>query len=78
MGPLDALDLHNYFLQGQGKADPKEIESLVNTLSEKLDGYEVILSKQLYLAGENMTLADLFVSIDARVGHLPPRQNYKC
>lgn len=34
----------------------------MNTLVEKLDGYERILSKQTYLAGDEMTLADLFVS----------------
>ncbi|KAG8681587.1 hypothetical protein FRC11_000937, partial [Ceratobasidium sp. 423] len=31
-----------------------------NTLKEKLDGYERILSKQKYLAGDSVTLADLF------------------
>ncbi|KAK9893780.1 glutathione S-transferase [Cystobasidium minutum MCA 4210] len=45
---------------GQGKPDPNEIDSLVSTLSSKLDAYETILSKQSYLAGDELTLADLF------------------
>jgi hypothetical protein len=35
---------------------------MVDTLSPKLDAYEAILSKQKYLAGDDYTLADLFVS----------------
>ncbi|KAK7008226.1 glutathione S-transferase [Favolaschia claudopus] len=32
----------------------------ISTLSAKLDGYEAILGKQKYLAGDEITLADLF------------------
>ncbi|TRM64613.1 glutathione S-transferase [Schizophyllum amplum] len=34
--------------------------SLLSTLDKKLEGYEAILSKQKYLAGDEITLADLF------------------
>ncbi|KAG9123816.1 hypothetical protein FRC07_013864 [Ceratobasidium sp. 392] len=37
------------------------------TLKTKLKGYERILSKQKYLAGDHITLADLF--------HIPPGAN---
>ena len=33
-------------------ADPKRVEELVGKLNGKLDGYEVILGKQKYLAGD--------------------------
>jgi len=35
------------------------IDSLAAQLSEKMESYEIILSKQTYLAGDNITLADL-------------------
>ncbi|TDL23356.1 glutathione S-transferase-like protein [Rickenella mellea] len=35
-------------------------EQLKGTLEKKLQGYEAILGKQKYLAGEEVTLADLF------------------
>ena len=38
------------------------MEELCTKLSEKLDGYERILAKQPYLAGNEISLADLFVS----------------
>jgi len=40
--------------------DEARVKHLIATLNEKLDAYEVILSKQAYLAGDNVTLADLF------------------
>ncbi|KAI0032621.1 glutathione S-transferase [Vararia minispora EC-137] len=35
-------------------------DGLLKTLEAKLDGYEAILSKQKYLAGNEITLADIF------------------
>ncbi|OBZ69076.1 hypothetical protein A0H81_10880 [Grifola frondosa] len=43
-----------------GETDVKLVESHLNTLNAKLDAYEVILSKTKYLAGNSVTLADLF------------------
>jgi len=43
-----------------GVTDEKHVEELVGQLEGKLDGYEIILSKQKYLAGDNLTVADLF------------------
>lgn len=40
--------------------DEKRLQHLVDTLSSKLDGYERILSKQKYLAGNELTIADLW------------------
>jgi len=42
------------------QTDEKRVEELTATLNGKLDGYEEILSKQKYLAGDEVTLADLF------------------
>ncbi|KAH7929516.1 glutathione S-transferase [Leucogyrophana mollusca] len=36
------------------------VAELATSLNSKLEAYEVILSKQKYLAGDNVTLADLF------------------
>ncbi|CAE7134721.1 unnamed protein product [Rhizoctonia solani] len=41
-------------------SDEKLGRKQLQTLKEKMDGYERILSKQKYLAGNNFTLADLF------------------
>lgn len=38
------------------------MDGFAEELGAKLDGYERILSKQAYLAGDEITLADLFVS----------------
>ncbi|KAH9925143.1 glutathione transferase [Fomitopsis serialis] len=46
--------------KGLGEADPARVASLTNQLLAKLDAYEVILSKQKYLAGDEVTIADLF------------------
>ncbi|KAG8987417.1 hypothetical protein FRB90_003357 [Tulasnella sp. 427] len=40
--------------------DEKRVQTLNETLKSKLDGYERILSKHKYLAGEELTLVDLF------------------
>lgn len=40
--------------------DDKRVEELTAQLNAKLDGYERILAKSKYLAGDNVTLADLF------------------
>ncbi|KAF8469882.1 glutathione S-transferase-like protein [Russula ochroleuca] len=40
--------------------DEKRVEELVALLEIKLDGHEAILGKQKYLAGDEITLADLF------------------
>lgn len=42
------------------KTDEARAAELAATLESKLEGYERILSKQKYLAGDNVTLADLF------------------
>ncbi|KAI9449361.1 glutathione S-transferase-like protein [Lactarius psammicola] len=45
----------------QGKKTNEDlVTELVARLEAKLDGYEKILSKQKYLAGDEVTLADLF------------------
>jgi len=41
-------------------ANEERVKELVPQLEAKLDGYEAILSKQKYLAGDEVTLADLF------------------
>lgn len=43
--------------------DPGKVDYLVNTLGQNLDAYEKILGKQPYLAGDQVTLADLSVSV---------------
>ncbi|KAL1980290.1 hypothetical protein VTN96DRAFT_4378 [Rasamsonia emersonii] len=45
---------------GGGPADETKVAALVAKLEETLAGYERILSKQPYLAGDKLTLADLF------------------
>ena len=40
-------------------ADEAQFESLMAELGKKLDVYDQILSKQKYLAGDQVTLADL-------------------
>ncbi|KAH7922081.1 glutathione S-transferase [Leucogyrophana mollusca] len=42
------------------QTDEARVAELATTLNAKLDGYEAILGKQKYLAGDNLTLADLF------------------
>jgi len=43
-----------------GKTDKKRVEELTLSLKQKMEGYERILKKQRYLAGNETTLADLF------------------
>lgn len=40
--------------------DEAKIQENLNIFSSKLDAYEAILSKQTYLAGDHITLADMF------------------
>ncbi|MBH0005034.1 glutathione S-transferase N-terminal domain-containing protein, partial [Pseudoalteromonas sp. SWYJZ12] len=40
--------------------DPAAFQELINQLAARLDAYEVILSKQKYVAGDEFTLADIF------------------
>ncbi|KAK9898488.1 thioredoxin-like protein [Cystobasidium minutum MCA 4210] len=47
-------------MKGMGEADENVVTHLAGQLSAKLDAYEKILSKQAYLAGDEVTLADLF------------------
>ncbi|KAK7045332.1 hypothetical protein VNI00_007581 [Paramarasmius palmivorus] len=51
----------NVFKRFHGETpDPKIFSELIQGLEGKLKVYEVILGKQKYLAGDNLTLADLF------------------
>ncbi|KZT61716.1 glutathione S-transferase [Calocera cornea HHB12733] len=43
-----------------GKPDMKRVQYLKDQLISKMQGYERILSKQKYLAGDALTIADLF------------------
>ncbi|KAG7085972.1 hypothetical protein E1B28_003497 [Marasmius oreades] len=40
--------------------DPKTFDHLIKQLDDKLKAYEVILGKHKYLAGDELTMADLF------------------
>jgi len=46
-------------LRGE-ETDPAAVAKLTATLEKKLDAYEKILSKRKYLAGDHVTLADLY------------------
>ncbi|EGO03797.1 hypothetical protein SERLA73DRAFT_175448 [Serpula lacrymans var. lacrymans S7.3] len=55
------LAWENVFKKMYGvETDKARVEELLTTLNGKLDGYERILSKQKYIAGDHVTLADLF------------------
>jgi len=54
-----AVELVFKKFRGQ-EADPAAVEKHTANLQKKLDAYEKILSKKKYLAGENVTLADLY------------------
>ncbi|KAJ7812699.1 glutathione S-transferase-like protein [Mycena olivaceomarginata] len=41
-------------------SSPERVKELQATMASKLDAYEKILSKQKYLAGDTLTIADLF------------------
>merc|ERR1711879_50815 len=47
-------------MKGLGEADPARVEALAKQLATYLDGYEQILSKSTYMAGEDFTLVDIF------------------
>ncbi|KAL4727839.1 hypothetical protein ACLX1H_004529 [Fusarium chlamydosporum] len=47
-------------LRGLGPANAAIVKDKLEDLDKSLAGYERILSKQKYLAGDNITLADLF------------------
>lgn len=49
-----------YRRQGRGPPDEVILSQHVNELDDALAVYEKILSKQKYLAGEELTLADLY------------------
>jgi len=56
-----------------GSTDEARVEYLATTLRQKLQGYEAILSKRRFLAGDELTLADLFhlpygAMIDKKLG----------
>lgn len=40
--------------------DAARVETLKATLAKRLPGYERILAKQKYMAGDKLTVADLF------------------
>lgn len=46
--------------EGGGVADETVVSAAKAALESKMDAYEIILSQQPYLAGQNLTLADLF------------------
>ncbi|KAJ5710560.1 glutathione S-transferase [Penicillium malachiteum] len=46
--------------KGLGETDEARVQSLLVQLDTTLQGYERILSKQPYLAGDKVTLADLY------------------
>ncbi|RAH44990.1 glutathione S-transferase [Aspergillus brunneoviolaceus CBS 621.78] len=46
--------------KGLGQTDEGRVQALVAQLDAALQGYERILSKQKYLAGDSVTLADLY------------------
>ncbi|KAF9891739.1 hypothetical protein FE257_003220 [Aspergillus nanangensis] len=45
--------------KGHGETDEARVKSLLSQLDLTLEGYERLLSKQKYLAGDNLTIADL-------------------
>ncbi|KIJ10791.1 hypothetical protein PAXINDRAFT_172063 [Paxillus involutus ATCC 200175] len=66
-----------------GKTDEARAKSLQTQLAGKLDAYEVILSKQKYLGGDEITLADLFhlpygtIVLDIGIDEFSSRPNVK-
>jgi glutathione S-transferase len=47
-------------MHGGGAADDAKVAHLAKTLASRLQAYDVILSKQKYLAGDELSIADLF------------------
>ncbi|KAJ7767553.1 glutathione S-transferase [Mycena olivaceomarginata] len=59
--PRKALFEQAASIEMGGQASNKAVfDELIETLSAKLDAYETILGNQRYLAGNEVTLADLF------------------
>jgi len=63
-------------------ADEQRVQELLPQLERKLDAYEVILGRQKYLAGDEITLADLYhlpngsiLFDDVKLGGLDKRPN---
>lgn len=46
--------------KGHGPTDEARVKTLLGQLDVTLEGYERVLSKQPYLTGNNVTLADLY------------------
>lgn len=46
--------------KGHGPTDEAKVKTLLDQLDLVLQGYERILSKQKYLGGDSLTLADLY------------------
>ena len=46
--------------RGGGTTDESRVAEAITALAGKLEGYERILGKQRYLAGDKLTIADLF------------------
>lgn len=46
--------------KGHGPTDEARVKTLLDQLDLALQGYERVLSKQKYLAGDSVTLADLY------------------
>ncbi|CAE7227501.1 unnamed protein product [Rhizoctonia solani] len=59
--PASSLAYEKVFAGMRGlKTNEELVTKYIDTLNAKLEGYERILSKQKYLAGNTFTLADLF------------------
>ncbi|CAE6447766.1 unnamed protein product [Rhizoctonia solani] len=59
--PASSLAFEKVFGPMRGlKTNEELVKKYIDTLNAKLEGYERILSKQKYLAGNTFTLADLF------------------
>jgi glutathione S-transferase len=46
-------------MKGEGETDEERVKLLLAQLDRTLQGYERVLSKQKYLAGDELTFADL-------------------
>jgi len=58
---VSGILVERVFKQYRGQAaDEERVKQLIPQLESKLDVYETILGKQKYLAGDEVTLADLF------------------
>jgi glutathione S-transferase len=79
------ITVEKIFKPRYGQAtNEKHLEGLIAQFESKLNGYEAILGKQKYLAGDEVTLADLYhlpygkwVFVDLGLGDLDKRPNLK-